>query len=204
MPLNEKKYIYTWKQYFPRDFLEGVDVDWMSFSQWKTWPCGWYDSPSTSDYPSDSPINYSEIQYDQYICEGGGIFNQLSYIPLSQELSFDVRARPDCAYLKHQPIEGQWNTYILEIYWTNSDEGYFKLFLNGQILAEAENIKTLYDFHPGLEGYSTCDMYWALGVYSSWTSSSRSDLKVYFDDISIYDMDLGATMQQVCPGCVED
>ncbi|MBN2529014.1 MAG: heparin lyase I family protein [Deltaproteobacteria bacterium] len=204
LPLNEKRYIYAWKQYFPKDFLAGADIAWMSFSQWKTWPCGWYDSPSTTDYPADSPVNYSEIQYNQYICEGAGIFNDLSYIPSRRQLSFSARARPDCAYLEHVPMEEQWNTYNLEMYWTNSDKGYFKLFLNGKILAEAENIKTLYDYHPGLEGYATCDMYWALGVYSSWTSSSRSDVKVYFDDISIYDMDLGATLQQVCPGCVEE
>ena len=208
MPLYEKRYIYTWKQYFPKDFLDGVDIDWLSFSQWKTWPCGYFDSPSTDNYPSDSPINYSEIKYDQYICEGGGIFNEFGYKPSTEEpyyeLSVYFRARPDCAYLTHKPIEGQWNTYILEVYWTNSDKGYFKLFLNGEILAKAENIKTLYDFFPGLMGYSTCDMYWGLGAYSRWSSSSKSSFKVYFDDIAVYDMDLGATLLQICPGCVED
>ncbi|MBU1220938.1 heparin lyase I family protein [Myxococcota bacterium] len=203
MPLNERTYIYTWKQYFPEDFLNELDVNWMIFSQWKTWPCGWYDSPSASDYPSDSPINYSSVNYDNYICEGGGIFNHLSYVPSRNTLSFEARARPDCAYLEHQPIEGQWNTYILEVYWTNTDNGYYKLFLNGEIIAEAQDVKTLFDLHPGINGYSTCDMYWGLGVYSSWTSNSINNFSVYFDDIAIFDKDQGATLEQLCPGCPE-
>ncbi len=204
MPLNEKRYIYTWKQYLPKDFLEDADIDWLSLSQWKTWPCGVFDSPSSSSYPSDSPVNYSEVNYDQYICEGGGIFNDLGYNPSGNDFSLSFRARPDCAHSRHTPAEEQWNTYILDIHWTNTDNGYYKLFLNGKILFEAENVKTLFDLFPGLNGYSTCDLYWGLGVYSRWQSSTRENIKAYFDDIAVYDKDLGATLLQVCPGCTDN
>lgn len=204
MPIHQKSYIYTWKLYLPENFLEGADVEWLSLSQWKTWPCGRFDSPSPSDYPADSPINYSEIDYHQYICEGGGIFNDFSYKPSTGEFDFSFRARPDCAHSVHRPIEGQWNTYVLDIHWTDTDEGYYKLFLNGKILFKAENVKTLFDLFPGANGYSTCDMYWGLGVYARWLSSTRTNLKAYFDDMAVYDKDMGATLLQVCPGCLED
>lgn len=76
--LDEETHIYTWKVYFPENFLDGVEnISWMSFSQWKTWPCGWYDAPSSSQAPSDSPIDYTQVQYDQFICESAGIFNTI-------------------------------------------------------------------------------------------------------------------------------
>ncbi len=170
-----KSYIYTWKVYYPSDFLDGVGVNWMLVSQWKTYPC-----------------EYGDDTYRPCICDiGYGIFNQITLTKSTSSVSFDFRAEPDC----HQTItsydRGEWTTYILEMYWTTETDGYYRVFKNGTLLDEQYNQRTL--FENFVEG--TCDIYWALGMYSSLSDAGGNEAVCYIDDMAVYDMDDGYSVE---------
>ena len=77
----------------------------------------------------------------------------------------------------------------------DTNNGYYSLFQDGELLFEQSDIKTLFDgFEPG-----SCDMKWALGVYSRWWSAGdgTEDITYYLDDMAIFDRDHGVTIDEV-------
>ncbi|MBN1771007.1 MAG: heparin lyase I family protein [Deltaproteobacteria bacterium] len=179
---DEKTYIYVWRQHYERDFLVGADVSWLVFAQWKTWPCGEYDGG-----------------YGDVICAGGGIFND---IELTEGSLYEIRFRadPDCNFVTTSIwTEEVWDTYVLEIYWTNTSDGYYRLFRNDGLLVEQTGVKTLFDRFPADTG--ECNMYWGLGLYASWADEGSSALVRHVDDLAIYDRDAGVELPMVCPRC---
>lgn len=178
---NEKSYIYVWRQHYEEDFLAGADISWLVFAQWKTWPCGEYDGG-----------------YGDVICDGGGIFNDIELINgESYEVRF--RADPDCNFVTTPITVDTWDTFVLEMHWTNTQSGYYRLFRNNVLLEEQHGVKTLFDRFPAETG--ECDLYWGLGLYSTWVDAGRSALVRYIDDMAIYDLDDGVALEQVCPAC---
>ncbi|MFC1584095.1 heparin lyase I family protein [Fibrobacterota bacterium] len=161
---DEKTYVYKWQYYAPADYFDGTDVGWMLISQWKTWPC------------EVGGSNRDDI------CYGGGIFNEITVGQDPPRLSFNYRAEPDCNRVPTEFILGEWFEFQQEIYWTNTNNGYYKLWKNGELIADVSNVKTLFDnFDEG-----GCDIYWAVGVYSSW-SGSKDFIGMYFDNVEIWD-----------------
>ncbi len=194
LEMDEKSYIFTWKELFPTDYLEGADVSWLVYAQWKTWPCGEYDNPSVSPYDT--------VDYATHICEGGGIFNDVEMDAgdlYSYEMRF--RANPDCNNLLVSNDQGIWHTFIKEIYWTNTGNGYYRIYKNGELLLRVDNVKTLFDEFPA--GLGICDLYFGLGLYAAWADAGRSTIRVYIDDIRIYDKDDGIEVRDICPACIE-
>ncbi|MBN2803871.1 MAG: heparin lyase I family protein [Deltaproteobacteria bacterium] len=182
-PTLNHGYIYTWREFIPLNFFDDMSLDWLTRAQWKTWPCGTGQTIDVSDQ----------------VCEGGGIFNDFG---IDAHLgSFRFRAVPDChnVHVATHDYLGKWSTYVIEIYWTQSNDGYYRVFQNGQLLVEESGIKTLFDGF--VEG--DCDMYFAGGLYNSWASDERELLTAYFDDYAIFDMDAGIALGDVCPTCAE-
>ncbi len=193
MEVDEKSYIYTWKEFFPENYLANAAINWLVYSQWKTWPCGNYDNPSVPPY--------NTADYETHICGSGGIFNDISQSygePYSYNIRF--RANPDCNNLNLTNTQGQWHTFIQEIYWTNTNKGYYRIFKDDELLLSVSNVKTLFDEFPADLGI--CDMYWGLGLYASWTSEGAPAINVFIDDMKIYDMDDGVSVSDICPKCV--
>ncbi|MBI9039533.1 MAG: T9SS type A sorting domain-containing protein [Bacteroidales bacterium] len=185
---NEKRYIYTWKRFHPTGMLIDVDYTWLSLNQWKTWPC--------EAYPVSTP-GYEK--YGDLICPGGGIFNEMQYED-SDIISYKSRALPNCNSDYFNLPEGYWHQFVLEIYWTNTENGYYRLWKNDSLVGYSDNIKTLFDHF--IEG--TCDIYWATGLYSGWykTGNEKTDSIIsYIDDVTLYDVDSGYTINSVCPDC---
>lgn len=172
-----KTHIYAWKEYLPSTTFDGVDFYWLSLGQWKTYPCGEYGGWGDS------------------ICGGGGIFNDrdLQLDPDPDQIRLRFRAEPDCYEPTHAFAKDVWTSYALEVYWTNTTAGYYRLYQDGVLLFEKVGIKTLLDnFEPG-----ACDMKWAMGVYSNWWSTGAKDITYYLDDMAIFDLDHGVTIEEV-------
>lgn len=187
---NEKTYFYTWKRYHSVGHLTDIDpAGWYSYNQWKTWPCEYY------GYMEGYEV------YRDLICDGGGIFNDFKYHSPS-ESKYLARAKPDCKTDYFDVPEGQWNSFVLEVYWTSTSDGYYNLWMNDSLMGYGSNMKTLFD--QFLE--STCDIYWSNGIYSGWWKSgaqTQDSLIAYVDDIGLYDIDSGYTKLDICPNCEE-
>ncbi len=180
-PTLDHGYIYTWREYIPVDFFDDMTLSWQSRVQWKTWPCG-----------TGQPTDVSD-----QVCGSGGIFNDFG---IDAHLgSFRFRAIPDCHNVLVPTFEhlGRWSTYVVEVYWTQSNDGYYRVFQNGQLLGEQSGIKTLFDGF--VEG--DCDMVFAGGLYNLWESGERELLTAYFDDYAIFDIDAGVELGDVCSTC---
>lgn len=184
---NEKKYIYSWKRFFPIGFWTDVERWFAGVNQWKTWPC---ESGGKGDYE----------KYDSLICGGGGIFNDMS-LHDDNTLEYKSRAHPSCKSDFISMREGVWNEYVLEVYWTNTENGYYRIWKNDTLFGYSDGIKTLFDEFP-LEG--NCNLYWATGIYTGWAKTgnmTKDSLIAYTDDVTIYDIADGHTIQSVCPNC---
>lgn len=180
MPTQEKTYIYAWKELFPTDFGEGVNLGWGHYGvgQWKTWPC---------QYKGLDVYDFSDE-----ICNGGGIFNH-RLITKTYEHEFSFRAKPDCNEVFLPMERGEWHAFALEIYWTDSSAGYYNLYKDGQLVESQAGVKTLFDgFVP-----QTCDMMWGMGLYAAWSSTEVSSLNYYLDDMAVFDVDEGASIDDV-------
>ncbi len=178
-PTEGETHIYTWKKYYPEDFDDGATIYWLLVGQWKTYPCEEYSS------------------FGDVICGSGGIFNEIDLHDGETE-EYRFRADPDCNTVASSVTKGEWVKYSMEIYWTNSSNGYYKLYKNNDLITEEDNVKTLMD---GFES-GTCDIYFTLGLYAYWTSSTKDELTYYIDDFYAYDKTSGMTLATICPGCV--
>jgi len=183
LPTDESTHIYTWMRYYPDTFLDGVSRNWLLLSQWKTWPCEEY---GVGDYA-----------YGDVICNTGGIFNEARF-DAGDTVSYEFRAYPDCGSIEAPLITGEWLSYVLEIYWTNTDAGYYRLYRNNVLLGEASGVKTLFDRFPTDD---SCNIYWSNGLYSSWSSSGATSMFSYVDDMAVYLAEDGVTLADVCPLC---
>ena len=183
---NEKTFIYTWKRFHPTDMFTDITITgWVLVNQWKTWPCEYYGS--------------GQYDYSDEICYSGGIFNEIEYDEPGI-IGYKSRAEPDCNVDYGTMPKGYWNEFVLEIYWTNTNNGYYRIWRNGTLFGYSDNIKTLFDGF--LEG--TCDVYWATGLYTYWSKTGRRTqdfLKAYIDDITIYAIDNRYAISDICPDC---
>jgi hypothetical protein len=191
IPMDEKKYIFQWKRYDPSDMFKDVNItigDNILQNQWSTWPC---EAP---------PIAIDSLEYlSDAICDQGGIFTEIHYYP-EGEAKFKSRAEPNCIAAVFDVAKDKWNEYTFEIYWTQTFNGYYRLWLNDKLISHSDNIRTLMDGF--LE--NTCDMMWTNGVYGSTAKSgdmTTDSLAAYVDDIAIYDLDSGFAITDVCPDC---
>ncbi|MFC1584492.1 heparin lyase I family protein [Fibrobacterota bacterium] len=155
VPTEGKTYVYKWSYLVPENYSASGLV-----CQWKTWPCGDHDG------------------YADEVCYTCGIFNHVRIQNNGDEFHFQWRAEPDCDEISLPTNRGSWVTFQQEIKWTNGNDGYYKLWMNGEVVKEDSNLKTLMDrFEPG-----TCDLYFAVGLYST-----VSALPVYIDNVEIWD-----------------
>ncbi|MBN2674536.1 MAG: heparin lyase I family protein [Deltaproteobacteria bacterium] len=180
-PTLNHGYIYTWREYIPVNFYDDITLSWQARAQWKTWPCG-------SEQPTDVA--------DQ-LCGSGGIFNDFD---INGHLgTFRFRTLPDCnnVLVSTADFLGKWSTYVIEVYWTQSNDGYYRVFQNGRLVAHETGVKTLYDGF--VEG--ECDLYFAGGIYNTWESDDRERITAYFDDYAIFDLEAGIELGDVCPTC---
>lgn len=188
-PVNEHKYIYEWKRYSPSDMFDDVTItigDNILQNQWSTWPC-------------EAPPIYGSVDVSEYICDGGGIFTDMHYYP-DGTAKFKSRAKPNCVSTYFDVPMDRWNQFTLEIYWTQTSNGYYRLWLNDTLISYSDNIRTL------MEGFieGSCDMFWTNGVYGSWEKSggeTTDSLAAYVDDLAFYDVDNGIEITDVCPDC---
>lgn len=185
----DKKYIYTWSIYQPENSYVDVNLTYMAFNQFKTWPC------------EAGPISNPDYQhFDTLICSGGGIFNDMFYYPDDEIVEYRVRARPNCNYERVPMDLGRWHRFVLEVFWTDSTDGYYRIWKNDTLYGYSENIRTIPE--EFVEG--TCNMYWSNGMYSSWFQSgdmTTDSIESYTDNIAIFDIDSGYTVSDVCPDC---
>lgn len=179
---DEKTYIYAWKEFVPSDFFADKNINWVGIGQWKTWPC------------EDGSVNEEYKIYSDLICPGAGIFNHRLVFedPLEQEFMF--RAEPDCESYHHDLGLGAWHAYVLEIYWTNTDQGFYNLHMDGVLVKARSQLKTLFDQFPA-DG--SCNMYWGMGIYASWSDAGAGILEYYLDDMAVFDVADGITVEQV-------
>lgn len=167
---NEQKYSYRWMYYLPDDF-NLAPLQWRCLSQWQTYPC-------EACSPPDSA----------YICDGcEGVFDDLSIVhePLPGDNNFRVRwrAKPDCREFRMPSILGRWVSFRMDIYWTNTSNGWTQLWVDDAMVEEHSGIKTLFDGFPS-DGH--CNMYWSVGLYGLSTAPLGGDsVDVYIDNISI-------------------
>jgi hypothetical protein len=163
-PTVEKTYVYQWSYFMPNDFYNDCSIFYIFMADWKTWPC------------SDGDGWGAEI------CGGGGIYNDVQLNGQKFTWPFRWRAEPDCKEQNFTFELGKWYSFQEEIKWTNTKNGYQRLWMNGKLVREDKNIKTLLDrFNAG-----GCDIYWSLGFYGVW-NGNKALSGVYIDNLKIYD-----------------
>ena len=156
LPAAGKTYIYKWSYYLPATFFS-EPKNWNLISQWKAYPCGGGNKPG--------------------VCGKGGIFDDLTVHGSDFELRF--RAEPDCETATTPAPAGEWVRLVMQVKWTKSNNGFARLWKNGELVFEKQGMKTLFnEFESG-----RCDPYWAVGVYAH----SESGLTLYTDNIEIWE-----------------
>ena len=163
-PTAGKTRVYQWSLYIPNDFFTGATFDDLLFTQWKTFPC-------------------SKSNFGNQICYEGGIFNDIhNSMSNGPDMFMRWRANPDCQTYQLNVVQGRWWNLQEEIKWSTGNDGYFKFWIDGTLVRSASNIQTLFsNFTAG-----SCDMYWAVGLYSRWTGTKDS-VRSYIDNLSILD-----------------
>ena len=178
---DEKTYIYAWKEYFPQALFDGVDPDWwgmISLGQWKA-----------------GCEEYGDGTYTDYICWGGGIFNDRRSAVGTTTMEFRFRAEPDCYLVSDVPLEhGSWVSFATEVYWTTTSNGYYRVFRNGALIEERSGIKTMIDSFPG-DNCAVISL--GMGIYADWLDTGAGTIDYYLDDLAIFDVDDGIAMTSV-------
>ncbi len=188
MPTEGKEHIFQWMVYFPDDYMDDIEVrnGWSIITQFWSEPCSKYTNSSDS---------YYDRFYDN-ICYSGGIFNEIQMNPdNSSQYMFKFRASPDCFKAYYDYPRGEWVKITYQIYWTTGSDGYFNVYLNNELFYSQDGVQTLPD--GWVDG--TCDLRWKVGLYDAWSSSTKSSVYYYIDNINWY---IGESIDDVCPGCV--
>ena len=187
--VTDQHHIMKWKILFADDTIlniEDIVWNWMSFNQIHTGASKYF-PPGVSGDPDDT------------IAYGGGIFNDLvkSASDDSSEYNFRVRAIPDEALVPFQIDIGEWMSFTYEVFWTQSNTGYWRLWKDGELLAAADNVKTLPDsYDPEEDDF----LHFKTGLYNKWNDPEIESLSLYFDDLELYIGD-DVSVQDVCQDC---
>lgn len=187
--VTDQHHIMKWKQLFMDDNILNIDDitwDWMSFNQIHT---------GAAKYPF-APVSHEP---DETIAYGGGIFNDLvkAHEDDSSIYNFRVRAIPDEALIPFQVDIGQWMTFTYEVFWTQSSNGYWRLWKDGALLDYADNVKTLPDsYNPAEDDF----LHFKTGLYNKWNDPVIDQLSLYFDDLELY-IGEDIRVEEVAPEC---
>ncbi len=186
---TDQHHIMRWKLLFTDDSIlniENIVWDWMSFNQIHT---------GASKYPPPGEVG----EPDDTIAYGGGIFNDLvkAHSVDPSVYNFRFRAIPDEQLVPLQISIGTWMSFTYEIFWTQSSRGYWRVWIDGELIASADNVKTLPD------SYSTEEddfLHFKTGLYNKWNDPDIDRLSLYFDDIELYIGD-DIRVKNVCSEC---
>jgi hypothetical protein len=170
--------------------LDTIMWDWMSFNQIHQ---------GYELYDGGACQNGGSIAY------GGGIFNDHAKVLGSSnpaEYEFKYRAMPDSSRVPYTVDIGKWMTFTYEIFWTQSDTGYWRLWKDGQLLDSAYNVQTVADCGTVDDDF----LQFKVGQYNKWDDSEIDSLSVFFDDIELYidPIDHGTSIYDICPKCLYD
>ena len=192
--VTDQHHVMRWKLLFTDDSilnLESIVWNWMSFNQIHT---------GASKYPPPGVPG----DPDPTIAYGGGIFNDLvksgAYPDDPSMYNFRVRAVPDEALIPFSIDIGTWMSFTYEVFWTQSSTGYWRLWKDGELLASADNVKTLPDsYDPAEDDF----LQFKTGLYNKWYDPEIEHISLYFDDLELY-IGEDIRVQNVCPACHVD
>ena len=185
----QKKHTFQWMVYFPEGYMVDIDTlwgggNWNLITQFVTHPCAW----------NSSVEGYTQFG-DGRICGSGGIFNEIRINPDNHdEYVFEYRADPDCVKVSYQYPRGEWLKLTYEIFWTDDSSGFYGVWVNNQLVAQADNVQTL----PRGFVEGTCDIRWKVGLYDSWADSEVGSMYYYLDNLELY---IDKDISEVCPDC---
>jgi hypothetical protein len=193
--MNDRHHIMQWKALFPDSSIVKADsIRWLTQNQ------------IHGDFQMFAPPCYGMGQ----IAGGtGGIFNENS-IKVSSftenpedrlNFRFFYRAMPDSQNVFYTMDIGKWVTFTYDIFWTKSDTGYWRLYKDGELISSRDNVKTLPDCAPDVDG-----LRWKTGTYARWNDyvdNKIDSLTFYFDDLELYvgPEDDGISVYDICPKC---
>ncbi|BHH83808.1 LamG-like jellyroll fold domain-containing protein [Desulforhopalus sp. 52FAK] len=190
--LTDQHHIMRWKVLFTNDNILNIDIvwNWMSFNQIHSGAAKYPNGPGTT--ATDDTIAY-----------GGGIFNDLKKADEEDPsiYSFRYRAIPDETLVPFQINIGQWMSFTYEILWTTSDNGFWRVYKDGELLASADNVKTLPDSYDPTEDDF---LHFKTGLYNKWSDPENkiNVLDMYFDDLELFIGD-EISVEDVCPECMK-
>ncbi|SLM28204.1 hypothetical protein MTBBW1_1280007 [Desulfamplus magnetovallimortis] len=188
--VTDQHHIMRWKLLFTDDAIveiEDIVWNWMSFNQIH---------PGVGKYPSPGQSG----ETDDTIAYGGGIFNDLKKADEDDPYvyNFRYRAVPDEEIVPFRINIGEWMSFTYEIFWTQSDNGFWRVWKDGELLASAYNVKTLPDsYDPAEDDF----LHFKTGLYNKWDDPEIDSLSLYFDDIELYIGD-NIQVEDVCPECM--
>jgi len=186
---TDQHHIMKWKLLFTNSNIveiEDIVWDWMSFNQIHTGAAKYPNGPGTTET-------------DDTIAEGGGIYNDLvkSHTDDPSLYRFRYRAIPDDETVPFNINIGQWMSFTYEIFWTQSDTGYWRIWKDGELLAYADNVKTLPDsYDPATDDF----LQFKTGLYNKWDDPQIERLSLYFDDLELY-IGEDIRVEDVAPEC---
>ena len=110
-------------------------------------------------------------------------------------MEFRLRAEPDCNLVEGVPLEhGTWVSFAMEVYWTTTNDGYYRIYRNGVLVEDISGIRTMIDSFDG----DNCAMIrLGMGIYATWIDTGAGTVDYYLDDLAIFDVDDGVTIEQV-------
>jgi hypothetical protein len=190
---NENHVFYTYDRYHPESMFDYTDASGTAINQFKSWPCeAW---PFAGTHP--------QLEYlGDSICENGGIFNDMVFRVEENMIEYRSRAWPGCNRDYYSLPYGEWVNITLEIYWTTTENGYYRVWLNDKLWGYSDHIKTLFGGFEDVE--EICDIMWSAGTYGTWHMEGDSltdSLICYIDNMAVYEADNGVTIADVCPEC---
>jgi hypothetical protein len=187
--VTDQHHIMRWKILFNDDNILNIEEivwSWMSFNQIHTGAAKYPNGPGTTE--TDDTIAY-----------GGGIYNDLKKgdADYPSLYTFRFRAIPDEALVPFHIETRRWMSFTYEILWTQSSNGFWRIYKDGELLASADNVKTLPDsYDPAEDDF----LHFKTGLYNKWNDPEIDSLSMYFDDIELYIGD-DIRVEDVCPEC---
>lgn len=188
--VTDQHHIMKWKLLFTDDTILNIDDitwNWMSFNQIHTGAAKYPNGP-VSNYPADDTIAY-----------GGGIFNDMVKASDDDPSIYNLRYRavPDEKLVPFHINTRQWMSFTYEIVWTQSTNGYWRIWKDGELLDYANNVKTLPDsYDPATDDF----LHFKTGLYNKWNDPVLDRLSLYFDDLELYIGD-EIRVEDVAPEC---
>ena len=186
--VTDRHHIMKWKLLFTDDAILNIDIvwRWMSFNQIHQ---------GAEKYPPPGQTGPE----DDTIAEGGGIFNDCVPAPSDDPSLYRLRYRaiPDDASIPFHIDIGQWMSFTYEIVWTQSSNGYWRLWKDGELLSAADNVQTLPDSYVHPEDDF---LQFKTGLYNKWNDPVIDRLSLYLDDLELY-ISEDIRVEDVSPEC---